>query len=865
MPAPQNLDEFVDLVKRSGVLEEPRLNEYVKKLKAGSNAGRPVDQIAGYFVRDGLLTYFQAEQFLQGRWKRFSIGKYRVLERIGSGGMGQVFLCEHKHLRRRVAVKVLPTSKATDSSALERFYREGRAVAALDHENIVHAYDIDQDDNLHFLVMEYVDGSSLQDIVSKTGPLSIDRCCHYMYWSAVGLHYANVNGLIHRDVKPGNILVDRSGVVKILDLGLARFFRDSDDHLTRKFDETVLGTADYLAPEQALDSHTVDTRADIYSLGATLYFMLTGQPPFKEGTVAQKLLWHQSKEPVPASELRKDVPPAVEAILKKMMAKNPDDRYQTLQEVADDFLPFTQTPINAPPVEEMPSLSAAANAGAGSSTMEGVRTVTPAPRTPLTSPSGSPIYNAATSSNSINSDITEKPQQPKRQPTAEKATEVVPEPSPELWSAITDTPPSMTSETVRPKSSKRLTTASSKKHPRQQQPTGKSNKLIILLSAVGFLVILAGAAGAGYYFFFNKSGSTPDGTPTSRELIVTRQPAGERQYATLREAYGNAKEGDTITLDVDTLQESIILNGPRGITLQASPGKQVVWKKPANAGGSVQYLLGLSNPVRFELKNIHFDGEGFCESLVKISGRVDDLKIHHLELSGASFSAISFKDCIATEGNPAQVTENIIYGAKGSTSEVGIELVTTKLENPRPNQIGLTCQHLHLEHNLLVGAFSKSGVLIDGSMKDVSITHNRIVNTKVGIEFAAPRPEAIYILDLTNNSFLGNSTAGIQFAQISPPFQKPQNRLGINNNLFIKTPKPTAFIGANGGSGFIKAAGNYRQKGIPDQKGALVPTKEYAGALPPENVADTKAVLFPASDSPLSTLEGGKPVGAQQK
>src|SRR5262249_4049617 len=163
-------------------------------------------------------------------------------------------------MRRRVAVKVLPTAKASDPSALERFYREARAVAALDHANIVHAYDIDQDENLHFLVMEYVDGASLQEIIKKTGPLDPLRAAHYIYQAAVGLEHAHAAGLVHRDIKPGNVLVDRCGTVKILDMGLARFFHDEEDILTKKYDENVLGTADYLAPEQALDSHGVDIR-----------------------------------------------------------------------------------------------------------------------------------------------------------------------------------------------------------------------------------------------------------------------------------------------------------------------------------------------------------------------------------------------------------------------------------------------------------------------------------------------------------------------------------------------------------------------------------------------------------------------------
>jgi serine/threonine protein kinase len=296
MPAPTSADEFLQLARKSGVLDERRLDAYLETYTATEALPAEPARLAGILVRDGLLTHFQAEQFLLGKWRRFTIGKYKVLERLGAGGMGSVYLCEHKLMRRRVAVKVLPTAKADDPAALERFYREARAVAALDHPNIVRAYDIDQDDKLHFLVMEHVDGSNLQEIVKKSGPLDPIRAAHYIHQAALGLQHAHESaGLVHRDIKPGNILVDRNGIVKVLDMGLARFFHDQEDNLTKKFDENVLGTADYLAPEQAIDSHGVDIRADIYSLGATFYFCLTGRTPFNEGSVAQKLIWHQTR------------------------------------------------------------------------------------------------------------------------------------------------------------------------------------------------------------------------------------------------------------------------------------------------------------------------------------------------------------------------------------------------------------------------------------------------------------------------------------------------------------------------------------------------------------------------------------------
>jgi eukaryotic-like serine/threonine-protein kinase len=333
MASPVDGKQFLDLVRKSEVADGNRLEAFLEQQR-GSLPPEP-SRIADMLIGAGLLTPFQADAILQGRWKRFTIGKYRILDKLGAGGMAIVYLCEHKLMRRRVAVKVLPAAKAANPTALERFYREARAVAALDHPNIVHAYDIDHDENLHFLVMEYVEGSDLQDMVKKHGPLSVDSACHYIRQSALGLDHARQRGLVHRDIKPGNILVDSKGQVKILDMGLARYFHDDEAILTNKFDENVLGTADYLAPEQAEDSHEVDIRADIYSLGATFYFLLTGKTLFGEGTVSQKLMWHQHNQPRPITELRPDVPPTLAAIVMKMVAKAPGQRYQVPSEVAE--------------------------------------------------------------------------------------------------------------------------------------------------------------------------------------------------------------------------------------------------------------------------------------------------------------------------------------------------------------------------------------------------------------------------------------------------------------------------------------------------------------------------------------------------
>ena len=357
MPAPANVGDFLDLVRKSGLLPDARLDELIDRHRATGTLPQSTDHFAALLVREGHLTFFQAKQLKLGRYKRFTIGsKYRLLELIGAGGMGAVYLCEHTLMKRLVALKVLPVEKLEEQSNLDRFHREARAVAALDHPNIVRAYDIDQHEKLHFLVMEYVDGNSLQEIIARHGPMDPVRTAHYIAQAAVGIQHAHELGMVHRDIKPGNVLLDRTGVIKVLDMGLARFFNKPADNVTEKYDQNcVLGTADYLAPEQAV-SNQVDIRADIYSLGGTMYFMLTGQTPFPDGTIASKLVAHQTREPKPVEAYRSDVPPAMLDVLRVMMSKKADDRYEEPIDVAEALSEWADLEIGLPPAREMPGL-----------------------------------------------------------------------------------------------------------------------------------------------------------------------------------------------------------------------------------------------------------------------------------------------------------------------------------------------------------------------------------------------------------------------------------------------------------------------------------------------------------------------------
>jgi tRNA A-37 threonylcarbamoyl transferase component Bud32 len=358
MSPPTTAEQLLELLNKSGLLDPQRLQEYARERRAAGTLPAAPEELADVLVADGLLTRFQAKQLLCGRHRNFILsGKYKILQPLGAGGMGQVFLCEHAIMHRRVALKLLPSGQAEDPSAVERFHREVRAVARLRHPNIVTAHDADRDGDLHFLVMEYIDGLTLDRLVKEEGPLAPAQAADYVRQAALGLQHAHEHGLVHRDIKPSNILVDREGTVKILDLGLARFFHDEADDLSRRHEQSPLGTTDYMAPEQALDSHTADGRADVYSLGATLYFLLAGHGPFRGGTLAEKVVWLQTRQPRPIRELRPDVPAELAAVLERMMAKEPGQRFQTPAEVAAALAPWAQTgtpPPRLPPAPVLP-------------------------------------------------------------------------------------------------------------------------------------------------------------------------------------------------------------------------------------------------------------------------------------------------------------------------------------------------------------------------------------------------------------------------------------------------------------------------------------------------------------------------------
>jgi serine/threonine protein kinase len=704
MPSPSSSAEFLDLVQKSGLVEDKRLTAYADKLRADNAFPADAKALSAQMIRDGILTHFQAEQILLGKWRRFNIGKYKVLERLGSGGMGSVYLCEHKLMRRRVAVKVLPTAKAADPSALERFYREARAVAALDHPNIVRAYDIDEDDKLHFLVMEHVDGSSLQDIIKKTGPMDYNRAAHYISQAALGLQHAHETaGLVHRDVKPGNVLVDRTGLVKLLDMGLARFFYDEDDILTKKYDENVLGTADYLAPEQATDSHNVDIRADIYSLGATFYYCLTGRTPFAEGTVAQKLIWHQTRMPKPIRGFRNDVPEGLLTVIDRAMAKDMAQRYQLPIEFAEALGPWTQKAIPPPPEDEMPQLSLAAK-GASTSGPDSNPVIvrpntttdeppssrkvwqvpgTPTPRAgpkpaptqiatppkgspsarPATPPKGSPSQRPATPP-AVNTPgggggavaPAKRPAAPlaKQQPlangrarqaaaAAKLAVATADEPDAAVTAATENTAEDKAVSTPRVEAKKKV--APSKPAVSTRVLAGKP-PLFWGMVACGVLAALLFVGVMVWSFVHWRNAAAPATTAGAGLPFYV----GGSSNLTIEQALARARSHDRIILQGDIEASGVAVKWP-DFTIESGPNGPYTWHCPANADPRTP-LLNVDNVEGLTVKGIKFDGANKAESLIQLRGRCRDLKLEDLTLTNFKSSGIHVTSAEGTETQP---------------------------------------------------------------------------------------------------------------------------------------------------------------------------------------------------------------------
>jgi len=314
--------------------------EHSERVSPGASALPPDQSLAAKLVELGWLNVWQTEQLLQGR-HRFDLGSYRIVDSIGRGGMGEVYKAEHGVLGRTVAIKVLPRRRSAPED-IANFLREARVLARLDHENLVRAFDAGEDQNVYYLVTEYVPGTDLRKLVRAKGPLSMKQAASVISQVAMALHHAHEQGLIHRDVKPGNVLVTPDGRAKLSDLGLAGPLRgnlDEDPRLGK-----IVGTADYLSPDHIEAPWNPTPAWDIYSLGCTLYYAVTGKVPFPGGATLDKVRAHRQLRPLDPRRLNPNLSSSFVDVIADMMAKNPAERIASAKEVAERLAPWVDVP-----------------------------------------------------------------------------------------------------------------------------------------------------------------------------------------------------------------------------------------------------------------------------------------------------------------------------------------------------------------------------------------------------------------------------------------------------------------------------------------------------------------------------------------
>jgi serine/threonine protein kinase len=780
MAAPTTVDQALQLVRRSGLVDSGRL---------ASMPPQPAESPKKYaqrLIAAGLLTAFQAEQILLGKWRGFTLGKFKVLERIGCGGNGTVYLCEHTIVRRKVAIKVLPKNKADNPTALTRFYREARAAGALDHPHLVKAHDVDHDHGLHFLVMEYIDGGNLQDVVARCGPLAPARAANYIAQAACGLEGAHVAGLVHRDVKPANMILDRHGIVRVSDLGLARFFCDGKDPLTLRHDENaVLGTADYVAPEQAVNSHEVDARADIYSLGGTFCFLLTGKPPFPGGKAGQKLIWHQVRTPASVRKLRPEVPEEMAAIVARMLAKDPKERFQTAYEVNTALAPWAQQPVPTPTEAELPLLSPAARGGGdvspSSATLQRTRLA--------------PLQGMASATNS--SQIVRGRDDHSATATATHALPGAPMP---LTQA--ETPSSLAADVATqsedsPPPAPEVISPVRRAGARNLQrgcdsPAARARAQSLRLAAI-LVVGLLGAAALRW------TNSRPAAAPASVPTLIVAHGNSPGTFSSLAEALAHARPGARIVLRADSWEEALEIPGTTAVSVtiegQAPSGGPVRWRPPQGHPAD-RPLLKVHGRADLTLSGITLDGENRLSRLVVLAGPCPGLTLRQLYLTGFRETGLTLRSFSGSPENPAILERLRVRPGRGAEAALAIDAPAYA-----------PTAHVEVRDCRLEGPY-QAAVVIAGPTLNLTLARNRLYQSGDGLLYRKtilPHPVG---LALVHNTFYGMEKSALHF-ETTPSGGKAV----VAANLFARTETLIRVDGAGIPAGFFAgSSGNVCDK-----------------------------------------------------
>ena len=529
-------------------------------------------------------------------------------------------------------------------------------------------------------------------------------------------------GIIHRDIKPANILVDRSGVIKILDMGLARFFHEEDDGITRKYDENVLGTADYLAPEQAIDSHGVDIRADLYSLGGTFYYLLAGSAPFPDGSIAQKLLWHQTREPKSIRSIRPEVPEEIVVIVERLMKKDANARYQTPAELMAALSPWVQNPISPPSDKELPRLSPAA-AGPGSNS-------SPRATSGILLTGGSLNGQGLSTSgelaigNLLGSPTGSSSKPPNSQtntPDGQRlATLDLPATQGEVWGSLDVDAPLPTKSDPSPSSSKRLNSSLKDK----SKPRGK--KFWTMLSA-GSLIGLA-VAGISAYLLMQNPEIQPKPTISYQLLYVTKGTSpGEPAvtFPSLLAALSKAKAGTTIQiLDEHHEEQPFFVDAVKLRDLTIEGGKMITWSLPTTIDGrqTPKAMFEIRGADGMTIRNITFDAGSRLEATLSISRIVADVKFDNVVVKGGKICGIYIERGTTDPLRPL-LFDKVRVLADGS--ECGIRFGQTGSQ--------LAVSNTRITNSRIEGS-ARSAFRFESPSANIALLHNRVFNFQLGIE-----------------------------------------------------------------------------------------------------------------------------------